>query len=143
MGWLGPWIGGGAGGSPAEPSRPVRRGGSPEDRTLAALQAAFSGEGDPKIYLGTSAVAGDAITVSKVASAILPETGQTLRAAIQAIVQSETEGVMQALHSRLVDALLSAETLSVITHEVGPDVFEDKVGDYGVYRRPTTFEVRG
>ena len=50
---------------------------------------------------------------------------------------------MQALHVRLVEAMLCSPVVSIVTHEVGPDVFEDSVGDYGVYRRPTTFEVRG
>ena len=142
MGWLGSWLGGEIGSAPAA-AQPTRRGGSPEDRVLLVLQSTFSGADDPEIYLGTSAEAGDAITVAKVATRTLPETGQTLSAAVQAIVQSPTEGVMQSLHLRLVDALLGSTALSVITHEVGPDVFEDQTGDHGVYRRPTTFEVRG
>ena len=143
MGWMGPWLGGGGSGAPA--AAPAAAGGSgPLDRVLRVLKAEFPEDADEPVATSLAVVteAGDAVVALQIAEVTVPGTGQTIRVTVQIHAQSDAAAVTRRIHDRALNALFAAPTVSVISHTVGADYFDEETGERGVYRRVATLEIR-
>ena len=141
MGWFGTWFGGSAATQAAVVA--VRRVRTPLDRVLQVLQAEFHRDPDGiRVYSGISQSGATAVTVVKVDGERDAATQQVIRVTVQVISQSANVNELDRVHRRAVNALLDSDMVKIITRVEGADWFEEGVGKKGVYRRPTTMEVR-
>ena len=141
MAWFGPWFGG-VGELPAAPVT-ARRVRTPLDRVLQVLQTEFHRDPDGvKVYLGISQSGKTAVTVVKVDGERDAATQQTIRVTVQVMTQSPNQNDLDAVHRRAVNALLDSDIVRVISRVDGAEWFDDQTGKKGVYRKPTTMEVR-